>query len=562
MMYIFTKYILFNISYHIKRKFEFIKIAKIREIYKFLFLFSLLISIISMFVLGYGISKVFQQFISTVLYYYLLFACISIVLFPLFSRTKSLLNPMDKTLLYRTKLSNIQIFNLLYLTDVFKKLPTYISISSVGVGISVNSINPLVNILKILLSILLFIIASYIVQIIFISFKVKSHNILFSFSYLIINVFLGFLVILVGYYLTQIIVSVIIKPFLFFVINTINQNNKFSWENFGLDIKDTLNSINENTVHILRYFSPHYLFFEYNPFSIMIVILSLLILIYAIKFKKIGWWYRDILPSTQGAEVYSIIDKIYRSSLIKRYQWHILFSNLEECNLHKAFFYISYTMWFTLGTFYCLSIYNENKLANAFIIVIFLNNLLRDAFSAGGEFFTQSLRFDSEKRSIALYRITNTDFKSLYNAKLHVIRCLGYKEAILTIGMLIVFFNFDIKLIILSIIITLINIICIPHLTLLPSYISPHFTVQHYSEYENLEDQHLIESSIFDNLKKVIPISYFLIFFIGFIAKRDYQDIIVFLICWSLLIGIILSVLVYYSKKITTKKWKGRDLYY
>ena len=108
-MYIFRKYILFNISYHIKRKFEFIKIAKLRKLYKFLFLISLFISIMSMFVLGYGISKVFQQFISMVLYYYLLFACISIVLFPLFSRTKVLLNPMDKTLLYRTKLSNIPV---------------------------------------------------------------------------------------------------------------------------------------------------------------------------------------------------------------------------------------------------------------------------------------------------------------------------------------------------------------------------------------------------------------------------------------------------------------------
>ena len=49
----------------------------------------------------------------------------------------------------------------------------------------------------------------------------------------------------------------------------------------------------------------------------------------------------------------------------------------------------------------CLIYFSQmayNQLANAVIFILILNTITRDSFSAGTDFFTKSLRFDSDRK--------------------------------------------------------------------------------------------------------------------------------------------------------------------
>lgn len=109
--------------------------------------------------------------------------------------------------------------------------------------------------------------------------------------------------------------------------------------------------------------------------------------------------------------------------------------------------------------------------------------------------------------------------------------------------------------------IIIINTIIVPNLSLIPSYVSPHFSHQHYSEFEYFEDQNILEDSLFDKIKNFISASYFLIFFIGYLLQREYVDIMVFIIIYNCLIFIIVTYFIKSSKNKITKNWEKRDIY-
>ena len=97
--------------------------------------------------------------------------------------------------------------------------------------------------------------------------------------------------------------------------------------------------------------------------------------------------------------------------------------------------------------------------------------------------------------------MSNTDFKQIYDSKLSLIRFIGFKETILAIILLAIFLNQDIYLYIIGFEIIIINTVIIPNLSLLPSYLSPHFNHQHYSELESFEEQIFLEDTVFDKVK-------------------------------------------------------------
>lgn len=561
MGYILKRYIIFNISYYVKRKFEFIKYKKIRELYKLLFVLSLFISTIGMLSLGLVLGSSFIHNMTELLFYYLLFTFLSIVFLPIYSRTMIMIDPMDKELLYRTKLSNQSLFLLIFITDAIKKSPTYVNIFALGLGISIASHDTFINILKIIASISLFLIISFIVQVLYINLKVKSMKRLFSFQYLILNIVIGFLFSIIGFYVSQFFVNFIAKPFIQFIIQTAHNKTSFSWPKYYSNLKSSLTEIHIHTVHILNTISPHFIFYKFNLIATIELLILSILLGYLVFRQKIGFWYRYDHEFIKSIKPQSLPILFNRKDVLTHIQWNNLFKNIEECQLHKSFFYISYTIWFLFGGSYCLSLYNHHPLVNAFIVIILINNIVRDAFSSGVDFFTKTLRFDAERESIALYRMSNTNFEKLYHAKINVIRELGFKEALLTIIIVLVFFDFDFYLTILSTIVVLINMVFIPHLELLPSYLSPHFNHQHYSEFESFEDQHIINETLFGKIKDGISLSYAFIFLVGFIGNRSYEDILIFLICWSICMLIALFIFILLSKKAITKKWESRDLY-
>ncbi|HAR3925443.1 TPA: hypothetical protein I1E73_002408, partial [Staphylococcus aureus] len=127
--------------------------------------------------------------------------------------------------------------------------------------------------------------------------------------------------------------------------------------------------------------------------------------------------------------------------------------------------------------------------------------------------------------------------------------------------LLAIFLNQDIYLYIIGFEIIIINTVIIPNLSLLPSYLSPHFNHQHYSELESFEEQIFLEDTVFDKVKNFLSSSYFLILFVGYLSQRNYIDIMIFIIIFNILALILVSLFIRFSKQKITKSWRKRDLY-
>lgn len=554
------EYLRFNLTYHIKRKFSFIKNKKINNLYILFFALKILLSSISIFSFFYVILSYISSNIEKIEYYYLLFLGLYIVLVPIIQRSKLLINPIDKYLLFKTKLTNFSIFNLIYITDVIKKIPSYINVLTIGLAISIFSNHPMITLLKILASFLMYIYLSYVFQIIYTNVKVNSMKKIFSFSYILINIFIGSIILVISYFFTYFVVTMFFNPFLNLIKTVVKSNNHFDWTSYLNKVQESIYNIDRNITFVLHYISPHNIFIDFNLF--LAVEMSFIIFINFILFKNklIGFWYRRSSFETFQENNWWI-KKVKFNNFLNKIQLYNLLSNHEELNIHKPFIYISYSLWFFGGSLLYLSYYNNIYISNAFIIVWILNTVTRDSFTSGTDFFTKSLRFDSEGKSIALYRMANINFHYIYKAKLNICRLLGIKESLIIFILLLIFMKFDMYTIILSLEIFFVNFLIVPSLSLLPSYLSPHFNYQHYSELENFDEQQILEDSIFDKIKNGISISYFLIFFVGYIIQRNYVDIMIFSIVWNIVLLILTPLFIHFSVKKITHKWEKRDLY-
>ncbi|EGQ2712973.1 hypothetical protein LNA61_002015 [Staphylococcus pseudintermedius] len=551
-------YLKFNFLYFVQRKFEFIKNNNLKKMFKLLFFIQVMSSTFFLFLTSLIVSSYLRKYISigVIEYYYFLISFIFIVLIPILPRAKILISPMDKDLLYRVGLKQSDIFNLIYLTDVLKKIPVYLSFIAIGLGISLNYQQPWILLFKTILSIIYFMSISYIIQIIYTNIKVKSNKKIVSISYFFINIILGIAVAIIGFAIAFLILNIFIGPFLIFSSHIIKIKEKFEWSNYLHSVKSQFFDIHSKTTVILDVISPHTIFIKINFYNVMWLSLMLLILVILYRCNLIGYWYRkeDVYNSYLNRDI-SLPNSLFFVQLKQ------LLSNREEINLHKPFFYISYSIWFFVGVIIYFSQFSSGQLANAMAFLMILNTVTRDSFSAGVDLFTRSLRFDSDGKSIGLYRISNTKFQRIYEAKISLIRFLGIKETFIIAILLSLFFNMDVYLYFLLIQITVINAIIIPNLSLLPSYLSPHFNYQHYSEFDYFEDQSILEDSLFDKIKNFLSASYFFIFFIGFLLQREYVDIMIFIITYNFLLFIILVYFTGFSKRKITKKWEKRDLY-
>lgn len=549
-------YLKFNFLYFLQRKFEFIKNNKLKRAFKLLFLVQVIISTIFLFITSFAITSYAKKHIDIIEYYYYLIFFIFIVLIPILPRAKMLISPIDKDLLYRVSIKQSGIFNLIYVSDVLKKLPSYLNFIAIGLGISLNYPNPLIFIVKIILALFYFMCISYLVQVIYTNIKVKSSKKILSFSYFFINIILGISVSTIGFVISFILLNIFIKPFLIFSSYIIKSKEKFEWANYLDSIQSQIINIHNKITMIFDIISPHTIFVRVNVLNILIVFLVFILLILLYRYNLIGYWYRreDDYVSFSNRH-------IPLSTSLFSIQLKQLLNNKEEANLHKPFFYISYSLWFFIGSIMYFSQFSNNTLANAIIFLIILNTVTRDSFSAGIDLFTKSLRFDSDGKSIGIYRISNTSFKKIYDTKIFLIRLLGIKETLIITIFLLLFLKMDMYLYIILGQIIIINTIIIPNLSLLPSYLSPHFSHQHYSEFEYFEDQNILEDSLFDKIKNFISASYFLIFFIGYLLQREYVDIMFFIIIYNFLIFIIVIYFIKGSKNKITKNWEKRDIY-
>ncbi|RIN12634.1 hypothetical protein [Staphylococcus warneri] len=555
-------YIKINMMYFITRKFEFLKNKKIFKSYIFLFCLSIFMNIIITSSISYTFLNIFSDKILTIKYYYFLFSFLFIVFVPLIPRTKMLIEPLDSELLFRSQLTNLGIFNLLFLLDVIKRMQGYLNLIIIGIVITIFSSERIIFILQLASSFMFFLLLSYVVQVIYILLKVTSYKKIFSFSYLLINIFTGSLVLLIGIWLVHIINSILIKPFLT-LLQFLKQGDKtFDFNEYMHTIFGEINLLNGNIYKKLNYFYLHDIFLDFNIYSIIIIILTICTLVYCIFTDKIGFWYRkfdEFLNDNLDSKIYTTTN--YKKLSILKLQFINLFSDFQELILHRPYLYISYTVWLYLGIILGLTSYADNKFAMLFSITIISSSILKEGLSAGPDLFSKVLRFDSDGKSIVLYRIANIELKKVYTAKLNAIRLLGIKEPIIIIIAMIIMLKMDWKLILIIGILSVSNLIIVPHLSLLPSYISPHFKYQHFSELDHFEEQNLLDDTIFDKLKSCYSFSIYLIIIFALITERSYNDLVTFIIFWLLLLTIFLLTFVNIILRKTNKSWRKRDIY-
>ncbi|BCC14520.1 hypothetical protein BCM0100_4802 [Bacillus cereus] len=197
---------------------------------------------------------------------------------------------------------------------------------------------------------------------------------------------------------------------------------------------------------------------------------------------------------------------------------------------------------------------SSSPIIRVFTIFVIFNSISRDAFEAGTTLFPGIVRFDGEGKSIVLYRITGTDLKQVYKQKLIFQRILGLFEFTLTFTIIMMILSVTgLELLFVSCLV-LLNFLCIPHLKLLPSFASPHFNKQHYSEADDFEEQEIWEDSIESKLSQFLTIAIITPMIMMILFDFKLNDIyLVGSLIILLITGILYTIIRLVIKKITKK---------
>jgi hypothetical protein len=274
-----------------------------------------------------------------------------------------------------------------------------------------------------------------------------------------------------------------------------------------------------------------------------------------------GNWYRTDWKSERKhhRDWLDIVQRLfYRSSTNIILQTLVLnlFRNRLQLSHHFTYFFYHYSNYMFIGAAIGAmdTVDRSSPILRLLVVFVIFNAISRDAFEAGTTLFPGIIRFDGEGKSIALYRITGTDLRKVYNQKISLQRRLGLLE--FTLSFSIISFILEVKGLELLFILSLVflNFLCIPHLKLLPSFASPHFNKQHYSESEDFEEQEIWEDSIESKLLQFLTIAIIspmlMMILFDFTLDDMYLVGAVIITLLSIIIYIIIRILI---KKISSK---------
>lgn len=551
-------YYKFYIVNHIRRRYEFIKSKKYRRAYFLLLFIDIFLGPILLFFGSFYLFKAFSEYIYIIDYYYKLFCFFYIGVLSVLGSISEILFPIDKNILFKSPNSCFNIFNKVFISTFLKKSQFFSLIVVVCLSISLNLPHSTYNFLNYLLVILFSIYLSYVLVIVISKLKIKGMKGLINFNYLLFNIISGLSLLFFSYIFITFCISIFVKPLFMILTSNLNHKVNFSWGQLFSKEKHDFIYFHKEISNMIFNYLPH---MGLDQLSIFIfwTLLIFIIHITMVVTKNVGFWYRGNFIIFESIKAKNFISKYMKENLIKIQVLNFL-GNVEQLTLHKSYIYISYSLWIYTGVLLACNNHLDKTLSS-FVTVIIVYMMTRDANTLGVDFFSNSLRFDSERKSIALYRMANIKFEKLYYAKINIIRILALKECVLILLLIQFIFKLDILPIIFCIIIAILNFFIVPHLSLFSSFISPHFQSQHFNELEDLGEDEFLEDKIFNKFNSILTSIYIYSFLLGYFFNISNYLIFLFNIIITCIVFIIFTFLIKKTIDKVSKKWQRRDLY-
>ncbi|WP_071460906.1 hypothetical protein [Bacillus massilinigeriensis] len=503
----------------------------------------------------FGYSKLKVYFSSyEILHLFFFFIFINAIISG-FTLIKYVISPVEETLLSLSPLSNRQIYFFTWISNyTINILPNYIYI--ILTFFVINKGGTLLSWGIFILYLLFANICSFILTIIGAYISINRITKGFRFSTFIINLFWGSLILAVSYWIS--------KSVIYWMINKPNLLSLGEWK--GL-ITVAVKYFKELLIYKEQFSTPDVIFSRIltnHPFSYMSMAIwvSILVILLGWCITKAGFWYRTswkhkLRTQRDWLDILEIAFSKFIRSTVEEIQIKNLFRNREQLSQNISFFFFHYTNYMFIGMalgFAALIEFNGNPMFRLIGLTFLFNSVSRDSFESGNTLFPGIFNFDADGKSVLLYRLSGVTLEKLYDAKVKLQRIFGVPEFML---MFIVFFfildmNFVELLYVSSI--CILNIVCIPELKMLPSYMSPHLDFQHYTEIEEYTEREAWGDTV---ESKLVQFLMFIVFLppIGLLLL-DIEANLVYIICTSVIFIatlIIYQTIKYFKQKITIK---------
>lgn len=398
----YYKFVLLN---SLRRKYEFLENKKYKHFYLLLILGDVILTPVIIFSIMLYLCNTFYSHINVIDYYFKFICFIYISVLSVIGSINEMIFPTDKRILFKSPNNTINIYNKIFILNLLKRFQGLLIIFIIAFSISIYSSDTVVYLFNFFLIVFLEIYLSYIALALITKFKVSGMKSLLNINYFLFNIISGFLLFIISF-----IIKFIVKPLTFIISNNLKEKVKFSWHQLFDQIIDQIHQFHTTLTYILSYVSPHLGLENYHVFLLWGVVI-LVIHISMILTKNIGFWYRENYHLPKSVSYLNLI-KNMKQSLTKIQILNFL-ENTEQLTLHKPYIYISYSLWIYSGVLIACNKHLDNQVS-VFVTIMVIFMMTRDANTLGTDFFTNSLRFDAEKSTIALYRMANINFLSFF----------------------------------------------------------------------------------------------------------------------------------------------------
>lgn len=284
------------------------------------------------------------------------------------------------------------------------------------------------------------------------------------------------------------------------------------------------------------------------PALIWLMIFALLALY---SYRCAGIWYRQ----SWKANAYSLqkdwfywLERFFlaltsKHDLITRTQIKNLFRDRKQLSHDFSEFYGHYFHYFYMGIAYAAAaIPVEDSSYLRFFVVFFLFYRIAVDTLESVNAYPDILRFDGEGAKLILYRISNQNLIKVYRAKILVQRLLGLMEAsIFSIIIGCILALSWVEIVFVSTIL-FVHCVCLPHLSTLHSYISPHIYRQHYGEADEHVESEWLQNILSSNVLQLVFFFIIVPILLMILAEVDSKWLYIVTSVWMLVLyGVVFS---------------------
>lgn len=531
---IFKTYLLIYIRYYIARKiaatYKFVRVfSKSNWIGKFIFPIMISIQlfflIIALLLFNYAFGYVYVRYSEELVFTAWTFLIFLVGVSSGFSLTRRVISPLDRELLLVTPLSVRSAFHLNWISGfILDFFWTYFYLMAFFVYLFFTYEMTVYFVVYALLNLGASIILAYIVSIAKCLVLVKRIEYGFKWLAFLFSFLIGLFILFI---------SIIFFHGLFFWLS--NEPNIFILGSYIKLISDTLSvffnymSFLYQFPNLISYLVSMLVFSNNEGLVGVIISFSTLSLIAFLCYQFAGCWYAIswTTPKNKYEDWIYYIEKrlasVLRNTFTKVQVHHWLRDRLIISQNYTYFFgHFFLYVYLAIAISLAQPEINLSPLVKLIILFLLFNSMSRDAFDTVS-LFPSLFRFDGDGRVIELYRITNTNLYQLYKSKIAIQRVIGSFECIIMTTLLLLIIPLAWYEVIFVLSIVLMNAICVPHLMTLPSFATPHFNRQHFSEAEDYLENDIVQSQVNDRLVQflllisIIPIIFLVVIDLPFL---------------------------------------------